>query len=114
MNALHVELNRLLGIMDDLRLKCPWDQKQTLESLRHLTLEETYELSDALLKKDVNQIERHLQLAEEEIKRLKQELKEWKSQEVRERFESVGSMAHLVHIEDLELKIKRLKRGEDI
>ena len=60
MNALHVELNRLLGIMDDLRLKCPWDQKQTFESLRHLTLEETYELSDALLKKDVNQIEAEL------------------------------------------------------
>lgn len=50
----------------------------------------------------------------EEIKRLKQELKEWKSQEVRERFESVNSMAHIVAIKRLEQKIKALKRGEDI
>ena len=41
--------NRLLDIMDDLREKCPWDKKQTLESLRHLTIEETYELGDAIL-----------------------------------------------------------------
>ena len=41
---------RLLDIMDDLREKCPWDQKQTLESLRHLTIEETYELADAITK----------------------------------------------------------------
>ena len=40
--------NRLLDIMDDLREKCPWDKKQTLESLRHLTIEETYELGDAI------------------------------------------------------------------
>jgi XTP/dITP diphosphohydrolase len=39
---------RLLNIMDDLREKCPWDKKQTLESLRHLTIEETYELADAI------------------------------------------------------------------
>lgn len=39
---------RLLNIMDELREKCPWDQKQTMESLRHLTIEETYELSDAI------------------------------------------------------------------
>lgn len=50
----------------------------------------------------------------EEIKKLKQELKEWKSQEVRERFESVSSMAHIAVIQDLEYKIKRLKRGEDV
>ena len=50
----------------------------------------------------------------EEIMRLKQELKEWKSQEVRERFESVNSMAHIVAIKRLEQKIKALKRGEDI
>jgi XTP/dITP diphosphohydrolase len=43
---------RLLDIMDDLRLQCPWDKKQTLESLRYLTIEETYELSDAILEKD--------------------------------------------------------------
>jgi Protein containing tetrapyrrole methyltransferase domain and MazG-like (predicted pyrophosphatase) domain len=40
---------RLLTIMDELREQCPWDKKQTNESLRHLTIEETYELSDALL-----------------------------------------------------------------
>lgn len=45
---------RLLTIMDDLREKCPWDQKQTLESLRHLTIEETYELTDAILQNDMN------------------------------------------------------------
>lgn len=43
---------RLLDIMDDLREKCPWDKKQTLESLRHLTIEETYELADAILDND--------------------------------------------------------------
>ena len=48
--------NRLLDIMDDLRDKCPWDQKQTLESLRHLTIEETYELGDAILDGDLNEI----------------------------------------------------------
>ena len=45
---------RLLNIMDDLREKCPWDKIQTLESLRHLTIEETYELSDAILEKDLD------------------------------------------------------------
>ena len=47
---------RLLDIMDDLREKCPWDRKQTFESLRHLTIEETYELADAILDKDVEEI----------------------------------------------------------
>lgn len=47
---------RLLNIMDDLREKCPWDKKQTLESLRHLTIEETYELGDAILKNDLNEL----------------------------------------------------------
>jgi XTP/dITP diphosphohydrolase len=42
------ELNRLLGIMDELRVKCPWDMKQTNESLRKLTIEETYELAEAI------------------------------------------------------------------
>lgn len=51
---------RLLDIMDDLRAKCPWDQKQTFESLRHLTLEETYELSDALLDEDLPEIKKEL------------------------------------------------------
>ncbi len=45
---------RLLNIMDDLREKCPWDQKQTLNSLRHLTIEETYELADAILENDLS------------------------------------------------------------
>ncbi len=51
---------KLLDIMDDLREKCPWDQKQTLQSLRHLTLEETYELSDALLNEDLLEIKKEL------------------------------------------------------
>lgn len=51
---------RLLDIMDDLREKCPWDQKQTFETLRHLTLEETYELSDALLNDDLQEIKKEL------------------------------------------------------
>ena len=51
---------RLLQIMDELREKCPWDQKQTIESIRHLTIEETYELSDAILKKDLNEVKKEL------------------------------------------------------
>lgn len=45
---------RLLNIMDDLRERCPWDKKQTLESLRHLTIEETYELADAITTNDLD------------------------------------------------------------
>lgn len=52
--------DRLLTIMNDLRENCPWDKKQTLESLRHLTIEETYELSDAILGNDVNEIKKEL------------------------------------------------------
>ena len=51
---------RLVRIMDDLRLNCPWDKKQTLESLRHLTIEETYELSDAILSADMPEIKKEL------------------------------------------------------
>jgi XTP/dITP diphosphohydrolase len=51
---------RLLSIMNDLRAGCPWDKKQTLESLRYLTIEETYELSDAILEKDMNGIKKEL------------------------------------------------------
>lgn len=47
---------RLLNIMDDLREQCPWDKKQTLETLRHLTIEETYELADAILSNDLNEL----------------------------------------------------------
>src|ERR1051325_2752617 len=43
---------RLVGIMDDLRAKCPWDRKQTIQSLRQLTIEETYELTDAITTED--------------------------------------------------------------
>jgi XTP/dITP diphosphohydrolase len=55
-----IAFERLLNIMDDLRAKCPWDQKQTMESLRHLTIEETYELSDAILKNDKNEIKKEI------------------------------------------------------
>jgi len=51
---------RLLKIMDELREQCPWDKKQTIESIRHLTIEETYELSDAILKMDYNEIKKEL------------------------------------------------------
>ena len=52
--------NRLLHIMDDLRLKCPWDKKQTMESLRHLTIEEVYELGDAILDNDLDEVKKEL------------------------------------------------------
>jgi len=51
---------RLLDIMDDLRAKCPWDKKQTIGSLRHLTIEETYELSEAILAVDYQDIKKEL------------------------------------------------------
>ncbi|MFY8111800.1 MAG: nucleoside triphosphate pyrophosphohydrolase [Flavobacterium sp.] len=52
--------DRLLTIMDELREKCPWDKKQTLQSLRHLTIEETYELGDAILDNDLNEVKKEL------------------------------------------------------
>jgi len=63
MNTRQTQLNsfsRLLDIMDDLREKCPWDKKQTLESLRHLTIEETYELGDAILNNDLQEVKKEL------------------------------------------------------
>ena len=51
---------RLIKIMGELREKCPWDQKQTMESLSHLTIEETYELVDSILDKDINNIKKEL------------------------------------------------------
>jgi len=51
---------RLLDIMDDLREKCPWDKKQTLESLRHLTIEETYELGDAILEGNLLEVKKEV------------------------------------------------------
>ncbi|NIJ45784.1 XTP/dITP diphosphohydrolase [Wenyingzhuangia heitensis] len=53
-------IDRLLTIMDELREQCPWDKKQTLESLRHLTIEETYELADAILANDLEEIKKEL------------------------------------------------------
>ncbi len=50
---------RLLKIMDELREKCPWDKVQTLESLRHLTIEETYELSDSILNHDLEGLKKN-------------------------------------------------------
>ena len=52
--------SRLLDIMDDLRANCPWDKKQTFESLRHLTIEETYELADAILEGNASEIKKEL------------------------------------------------------
>ncbi|HEY8404346.1 MAG TPA: nucleoside triphosphate pyrophosphohydrolase [Flavobacteriales bacterium] len=51
---------RLLNIMDELREQCPWDKKQTLESLRHLTIEEVYELGDAILDNNMDEIKKEL------------------------------------------------------
>jgi len=62
-NDLHLKKEafaRLLTIMDELREKCPWDKKQTFESLRMLTLEEAYELSDAILKKNQTDIKEEI------------------------------------------------------
>jgi MazG family protein len=52
--------DRLLTIMDELRENCPWDKKQTLQSLRHLTIEETFELADAILDEDMEEIKKEL------------------------------------------------------
>lgn len=53
-------IDRLLTIMDELREQCPWDRKQTMTSLRHLTIEETYELGDAILENDLNEVKKEL------------------------------------------------------
>ena len=60
MEAKLAAFKRLLNIMDDLREKCPWDRKQTMESLRNLTIEETYELADAILENDMDEIKEEL------------------------------------------------------
>lgn len=52
--------DRLLTIMDELREQCPWDRKQTIQTLRHLTIEETYELGDAILENDLNEVKKEL------------------------------------------------------
>lgn len=53
-------LDRLLTIMNELREQCPWDKKQTMETLRHLTIEETYELGDAILDQDLEEVKKEL------------------------------------------------------
>jgi XTP/dITP diphosphohydrolase len=53
-------IDRLLTIMDELREKCPWDKKQSMQSLRHLTIEETYELGDAILDNDLEEVKKEL------------------------------------------------------
>lgn len=55
-----IAFERLLTIMNELREQCPWDREQTLESLRHLTIEETYELSDAILANNLDEIKKEL------------------------------------------------------
>lgn len=60
MNEKLVAFERLLNIMDDLREKCPWDKKQTMQSLRHLTIEETYELTDAIIENDLDEVKKEL------------------------------------------------------
>lgn len=55
-----IAFERLLKIMDELREQCPWDKKQTIESLRYLTIEETFELSDAILQNDMPEIKKEL------------------------------------------------------
>ncbi|MEZ4779575.1 MAG: nucleoside triphosphate pyrophosphohydrolase [Flavobacteriaceae bacterium] len=52
--------NRLLTIMDELRAQCPWDKKQTMQTLRHLTIEETYELGDAILDNNLDEVKKEL------------------------------------------------------
>lgn len=63
MNSREIQLtaiDRLLTIMDELREQCPWDKKQTIETLRHLTIEETYELGDAILDNDLKEVKNEL------------------------------------------------------
>ncbi len=63
MNSRQAQLeafDRLLTIMDELRAQCPWDKKQTMKSLRHLTIEETYELGDAILEDDLEEVKKEL------------------------------------------------------
>lgn len=60
MNQAQINFQRLAEIVEELRVKCPWDRKQTKESLRHLTIEETYELTDAILKDDYEELQTEL------------------------------------------------------
>ncbi|MEO0405546.1 MAG: MazG nucleotide pyrophosphohydrolase domain-containing protein, partial [Bacteroidota bacterium] len=63
MNSMEQKLEafkRLLIIMDELREQCPWDRKQTMDSLRHLTIEETYELTDAIMDGDLDEVKKEI------------------------------------------------------
>src|SRR5215471_7975459 len=60
MSTLSDSFVRLVGIMDELREKCPWDQKQTVDTLRHMTIEETYELADSITEKNWKGIKEEL------------------------------------------------------
>jgi len=55
-----IAFTKLLTIMDELRIKCPWDREQTIDSIRHLTIEEVYELNEAILNQDSNEIKKEL------------------------------------------------------
>lgn len=55
-----IQFDRLLTIMDELRAQCPWDREQTWESIRHLSIEEIYELSDAILEKNIQEVKKEL------------------------------------------------------
>src|SRR5690554_5357607 len=52
--------NRLLTVLNTLRTECPWDKKQTMQTLRHLTIEEMYELADAILENDLDEVKKEL------------------------------------------------------
>jgi len=67
MNEKLIAFERLLTVMDELREKCPWDKKQTIESIRHLTIEETYELSDAILEKDPDNMKESMDKIKKEL-----------------------------------------------
>jgi len=54
------QFSKLLDVMDDLRAKCPWDREQTWDSIRSLTIEETYELSDAIINQDTDEVKKEL------------------------------------------------------
>ena len=54
------QFSKLLDVMDDLRSKCPWDREQTMETIRSLTIEETYELSDAIIQNDLTEVKKEL------------------------------------------------------
>jgi XTP/dITP diphosphohydrolase len=60
MQNTEIAFNKLLTIMDELRIKCPWDREQTIDSIRHLTIEEVYELNEAILNQDSNEIKKEL------------------------------------------------------